>query len=290
MTAHAPLATEDRHAHEAEVYDAMAYEMLATMSDDELRVESDHIPFANREHVDYLTYAIGRLGPLRGRRILEVGVGGGSLAVYLALQGADVTGIDVSEGILAVAAKRAEVSGVGPQVRLERSPLEEYADAQGFDAVIGNNVLHHFDLPIALPSLRSLLRPGAPAVFCEPVLFVPEIMRSIRYSKLVSRRFPPHVHTPDERSLDKKTIALLERSFPSVEWVPFQVTCRLQHFVELSDRTWDRLERFDRALLKNVPLARHVCRQVVLIMQGAEPDPAFHVSRTTISTSYGGLL
>ena len=273
MTAYpATLATEDRHAHEAEVYDAMAHDMLATLSDDELRVGADRIPFANREHVDYLTYAIRQLGHLGGKRILEVGVGGGSLAAYLALHGADVTGIDVSEGILEVAAKRADVSGVGGRVRLVQSPVEEFSDPLRFDAIIGNNVLHHFDLPVALPNLRSLLRPGAPAIFCEPVLFVPEILRTIRYSKLVSRRFPPHVHTPDERSLDKKTIALLRSSFDSVHWVPFHVTCRLQHFVELTDRTWNRLERFDRALLKSVPFTRHACRQVVLAMYMSTPD------------------
>lgn len=282
------LATGDRHTHEAEVYDAMAERMLTAMTDAELRIRPDAIPFANREHVDYLTFAIGRLGPLQGKRILEVGVGSGSLAAYLALQGADVTGIDVSAGILRVAARRAELSGVASSLHLTHSPVEEFAAAEGFDAIIGNNVLHHFDLPVALPNLRSLLRAGAPAVFCEPVLFVPEVLRSIRYSKLVSHRFPPHVHTPDERSLDKKTIALLEREFDCVEWMPFHVTCRLQHFVELSDRTWNLLERFDRALLRTVPAAKHVCRQIVLTMSTTNSITATGLGSTSRPTSTDG--
>ncbi len=272
------LSTDDRHAHEAEVYDEMARHLLATLSEDELRVDPSRIPFPNREHVDYLTFGLQQLGSLQGKRILEVGVGGGTLAAYMAAQGADVTGIDVSEGILALAAKRTSASGVGDRVHLHHSPVENFTDQHGFDGIIGNNVLHHFDLPFALPSIRALLRPNAPAVFCEPVLFVPEAIRKVRYSRPMSTWFPPHTHTPDERSLDKDTIALIERYFDSVDWTPFHVTCRLQHFVELSDGAWNRLERIDRALLKRVPAARHLCRQVVLTLRTPVPDrtPGMH--------------
>ncbi len=268
---HQSLTIDDRHAHEAEVYDEMARELLATLTDDELRADPDRIPFPNREHNDYLTFGLKQLGQLKGARILEVGVGGGALAAYLATQGADVTGVDVSSGILELAAKRAEVSGVSDRVRLVHSPIESFDDAEGFDAIIGNNVLHHFELQEALPQIGSLLKPGAPAVFCEPVLFVPESLRSVRYSKVVSRYFPPHTHTPDERSLDKQTLQAIGHHFADVNWTPFHVTCRLQHFVELSDRTWNRLERFDRSLLKRVPASRHICRQIVLTLRRPLP-------------------
>src|SRR3954467_2187115 len=120
------LTLEDRHGHEAEIYDARAEQLLAEMADEEFLVQADRIPFHNREHGDYLTFAIDQLRPLAGKRILEVGAGGGMLAVYLALQGADVTGIDVSGGILEVAAKRAEISGVGDRTRFVHVPIEEF--------------------------------------------------------------------------------------------------------------------------------------------------------------------
>ena len=93
-----PLTLEQRHAHEAETYDEVASEILASWDDAAYLVDPEQIPHPNREHVDYLTDAVGRLGPLAGRRVLEVGVGGGSLAVWLAQQGAEVVGIDVSPG------------------------------------------------------------------------------------------------------------------------------------------------------------------------------------------------
>jgi 2-polyprenyl-3-methyl-5-hydroxy-6-metoxy-1,4-benzoquinol methylase len=267
-----PLAVADRHAHESEIYDAMADTMLAEMSDEELAVRADRIPFHNREHVDYLSFAVDQLRPLAGTRILEVGAGSGMLAVWLALQGADVCGIDVSGGILEVAAKRASVSGVAHRTRFVHCPIEEFDDPDAsFDAVIGNNVVHHFERDLAMANLARLLSPEGRAAFCEPVLFLPEIARRARYSEVVSRRFPPHTHTPDERSLDQRDLRIIERYFETVSWRPFQVLCRLQNFVELSDPTWNRLEAIDRLTLRRVRSARWLARMIVLTLENPRP-------------------
>lgn len=268
----AHLTVEERHVHEAEIYDAMAAEILADWSEWDYVVDSAAIPFVNREQVDYLAAAVEQLGPLEGRRILEVGVGGGSLAVWLAQQGATVVGIDVSDGILQVARERARVNGVSDRVTLLHSPIETFdprAAGLGhatYDAVIGNNVVHHFERERALDNLARLLSPGAVAVFCEPVLFVPEWLRELRNSRLVTRRFPMHTHTPDERALTAEDFALMRRRFRHVEWRPFQVLCRLQNFVELSDRSWARLEAVDRWLLRAVPGTRRICRIAVVTL------------------------
>lgn len=283
------LTVEDRHSHEAEMYDAMAEFLLAEMTDDEFVVRADRIPFHNREHVDYLTFAIDQLRPLAGKRILEVGAGGGMLAVYLALQGAEVTGIDVSGGILEVARKRAEISGVGDAARFVHVPIEEFDDPDGsFDAVIGNNVVHHFERDLAMANLARLMAPGGRATFCEPVLFMPEAVRSVRYSPLVAKRFPPHTHTPDERSLNQRDLAIIERHFGQVSWRPFQVLCRLQNFRELSDPTWNRLESIDRLMLRRIPSARWLARMIVLTLEdprpsgsaGSRPGPDAGISST----------
>ena len=267
-----PLSLGERHAHEAETYDRMAAEILSTWGEADYRVDPARIPFANREHVEFLTDAVSRLGPLAGRRVLEVGAGGGSLAVWLAQQGADVVGIDVSPGILEVARMRATVNGVADRTTFVPVPIEEFdpraagLDHDHYDAVIGNNVVHHFDRELAMRSIGRLLRPGAVAVFCEPVLFLPGWMRAMRNSGVVTRRFPMHTHSPDERSLDGRDFAVMRRWFRDVDWTPYQVLCRLQNFVELSDRTWHRLEAVDRVLLRRVPGARQICRIAVITL------------------------
>lgn len=269
---HGPLSLADRHDHEAQTYDAMAEDLLANWRDADYAVDPARLPFANREHVDFLTAAVARLGPLAGRRVLEVGVGGGSLAVWLALQGAQVVGIDVSAGILQVAERRAAVNGVADRVHLVHSPVENFDPAEhglatgGFDAIIGNNVVHHFDRELALANLGRLLRPGAVAVFCEPVLFLPEWTRRVRNSAWVTRRFPMHTHSPDERSLGTEDITAMRRWFRHVDLTPFQLLCRLQNFVELSDPAWRRLESVDRILLQRIPTTRRLCRFVVVTL------------------------
>lgn len=269
---HGALPLAERHAHEAETYDRMAEEILGGWREEEHRIDAGRIPFANREHVDFLTDAVGRLGPLAGRRILEVGAGGGSLAVWLAQQGAEVVGIDVSPGILEVARRRAAVNGVADRTAFVNQPIEAFdpraagLDHDHYDGVIGNNVLHHFERELALARLGHLLAKDAPAVFCEPVLFVPEWLRDLRNSRAVTRYFPPHTHSPDERSLDERDFMLMRRWFGTVDWTPYQVLCRLQNFVELSDPTWHRLESFDRLLLRRVPAARQLCRMAVITL------------------------
>lgn len=267
-----PLTLADRHEHEAQTYDAMAQGLLDRWDDADYLVDPQRLPFANREHVDFLTDAVSKLGPLAGRRVLEVGVGGGSLAVWLAQQGADVVGIDVSGGILQVAARRAEVNGVADRVHLVHCPVESFDPsghplaAGGFDAIIGNNVVHHFDRELALATIGRLLRPAAVAVFCEPVLFLPSWTRRVRNSRVVTRRFPPHTHSPDEQSLGAADIEAMRRWFGSVEITPFQLLCRLQNFVELTDPAWRRLEATDRIVLRRIPATRRLCRFVVVTL------------------------
>lgn len=253
-----------RHAHEAEVYDARADELLATLTEDELRVAADAPPFPNREHVDFLSFALARLGDPKGMRILEVGSGQGDLAIYLGLMGAEVLGIDVSEGNVRLAQRKAQVSDADDVVRFAAEPIESLAEPDDrFDAVIGNQVLHHVELTEAMPNIRRMLRPGGRAVFCEPVLFVPDWLRRARNSAPVTRVFPSRADTPDERAISLADLATMADSFDGFSVRPFQLTCRLQNFVELSDGVFHRLERFDQAVLARVRTSRRLCRYVV---------------------------
>jgi 2-polyprenyl-3-methyl-5-hydroxy-6-metoxy-1,4-benzoquinol methylase len=265
-----PPKIEPRHAHEAKIHDELAREILATWDEAAFLIDPQRIPAANREHGFSLTDAVGRLGPLAGRRVLEVGAGGGSLAVWLAQQGAQVVGIDVSPGILEVAAKRAQLNGVADRTAFVHSPIETFdplaaglPDGQ-FDAIIGDNVVHHFERTLALANLGRLLAPGALAVFCEPVLFRPELARTVRNSRLVARHFPLHTPSPDERFLDKADLATMRRWFRHVDWTPHQLFGRLQNFVELSDRTSHRLATIDRVVLARLAFTASLCRIAVI--------------------------
>ncbi|MFM9370627.1 class I SAM-dependent methyltransferase [Streptomyces sp. Da 82-17] len=97
-------------------------------------------------------------GDVTGRRILDAGCGSGPLTAALRERGADVTGIDASAGMLALARKR-----LGDDVDLRRVDLREqlpFEDGE-FDAVVASLVLHYLeDWAPTLGEMRRVLRPG----------------------------------------------------------------------------------------------------------------------------------
>ena len=81
-------------------------------------------------------------GDVSGRRVLDVGTGTGRAALLLAKAAADVTGVDASEQMLAIARERAQ--GAGGSIRfLQRDAHAlEFAD-RSFEVAISLRVLMH---------------------------------------------------------------------------------------------------------------------------------------------------
>jgi 2-polyprenyl-3-methyl-5-hydroxy-6-metoxy-1,4-benzoquinol methylase len=265
MGAEQTALLSDRQRVEAAIYNTRVHEAYQALEDTDLMVDCSAPPFPNREHVEFLTFAMERLGPLAGQQVLEVGCGTGSLSVYLAHQQAHVTGIDVSEEAVRVAQRRAAANGVAQTSRFRAVPAEDLDDPDGtYDLIMGNQVLHHLELKDALPNLRRLLRVGGRGVFCEPVLLLPSWGRRIRESSLVTGFLPRHVDTPTERSLSSEDIAFMGAVFPGMRKYPFQLFARVQNFMELGDAWFARVTAVDRFLLKRFPPLWVVSRFLVL--------------------------
>jgi SAM-dependent methyltransferase len=98
-------------------------------------------------------------------RILDAGCGTGVSTDYLCHlnPGADVVGVDISDGALAVARERLERSGARQEVRslrLQQRSLLDLGDEASFDYINSVGVLHHLREPEAgLSSLAGLLAP-----------------------------------------------------------------------------------------------------------------------------------
>jgi SAM-dependent methyltransferase len=101
---------------------------------------------------------------LRGRDVLEVGLGYGSVAQRLAEHGARYTGLDVAAGPVQGVNHRLMQSGL-PGRAVHGSILDAPFPDEAFDAVIAIGSYHHTgDLPRALRETHRLLRPGGKAV------------------------------------------------------------------------------------------------------------------------------
>jgi 2-polyprenyl-6-hydroxyphenyl methylase/3-demethylubiquinone-9 3-methyltransferase len=103
---------------------------------------------------------------LAGKRVLDVGCGGGILSESMAARGAQVTGIDMGEAPLAVA--RLHLKESGQQVDYRRIAAEDLAREQAgtFDAVTCLEMLEHVPDPAAtVAACAQLVKPGGPVFF-----------------------------------------------------------------------------------------------------------------------------
>ena len=115
----------------------------------------------NPARLDYIEARAG----LAGRRVLDVGCGGGLLAEGMARRGARVTGIDLAAGALEVARLHALEGGVSVEYR--QIAVEDLAatDNGAFDLVTCLEMLEHVPDPAkVMHGLAQLVRPGGDVV------------------------------------------------------------------------------------------------------------------------------
>ena len=112
-----------------------------------------------------LNYIDERLG-LTGKKVIDIGCGGGLLSEGMARRGATVTGIDLGEAPLAVARLHAEKSGV--EVEYLQVLAEEIAEQRAgeYDAVTCLEMLEHVPDPASvIRACAKLVKPGGQVFF-----------------------------------------------------------------------------------------------------------------------------
>ncbi len=133
--------------------------------------------------------------PVSGKRLADVGCGGGILAESMALRGATVTGIDMGEAPLAVARLHQQDSGVAVDYR--HSTAEQLAAEmpEHFDVVCCLEMLEHVPDPAAVvAACADLARPGGSLYFStinrNPKAFLFAVVGAEHILKLL----PPGTH------------------------------------------------------------------------------------------------
>jgi len=108
---------------------------------------------------------------MRGSRVLDIGCGIGRWSRKLAHSGAMVTGIDLSDTMIAEARRRAEIDAIGSRCRFLVADVTDFALGERFDFVLGVTVLQHVKessrLDAALQHVARHLEPQGRIVLME---------------------------------------------------------------------------------------------------------------------------
>jgi 2-polyprenyl-6-hydroxyphenyl methylase/3-demethylubiquinone-9 3-methyltransferase len=132
---------------------------------------------------------------LDGKRVVDVGCGGGILSEGLARAGATVLGIDLAEELLEVADLHSLESGVTVEYR--RVPVETLAEEQpaGFDHVTCMEMLEHVPDPASIVrACATLVKPGGRVFFSTLNRNLKSYLLSIVAAEYLLKMIPKGTH------------------------------------------------------------------------------------------------
>jgi SAM-dependent methyltransferase len=226
------------HQREADFHDAWAD---STSLHDVLVRECFEAPTALENQ-----FILARMGPLAGKKLLDVGAGLGESSVYFALRDAIVTTVDISPQMVATALRLGRKFGV--QLDGIVSCAEDLnLPACTYDVIYMANTIHHVhDRAALFEQLNRALKPGGLFFSYDPLAYNPLIN--------VYRRMASSVRTPDETPLKTADIRLARKYFTQVQHREFWISTLLL-FVKyfLIDRIHPNRDRYWKRILRETP-------------------------------------
>jgi SAM-dependent methyltransferase len=150
--------------------------------------------------------------PLPNQKILSIGGGLDRFGVTLAREGHRVVCVDISVVAAMRTQELAQRAGVAGNLTARAASCEDMDFPPGtFDLVVSKRALHHMDIPRVVPCLHAVLKPGGVFLAEEPICLHPLVQK-------IHDRFPFYgdaPHTPDEKELTERDLALIDHTFRS---------------------------------------------------------------------------
>ncbi len=177
----------------------------------------------NPLRLDWIDRCIG----IAGKRMLDVGCGGGILSESMASRGADVTGIDLSEKALSVA--RLHLLESGRNVRYLLQSAEDHAreSAGQYDVVTCMEMLEHVPDPAStIRACAAMVRPGGTVFFSTLNRNPKSWLFAIVGAEYVLRLLPRGTHEyekfikPSELAQDARAAGLREAEMMGMSYNP----------------------------------------------------------------------
>lgn len=215
---------------------------------------------------------------LKNKKILDLGCGIGDTAIYFALQGASVYGIDISKKMINIANRLAEKYRVKHMCNFNIGAAENINFKDNyFDFVFGNGILHHADIPKTIEEVHRILKKNGKAFFIEPLAYNPIIN--------IYRKKAKEIRSTNEKPLTIKDFKIINKYFKKMEHKEFwflSLYLFMQFYIEGSDpnrtKYWKKiikdadkytalykpLKFLDDVILKIIPPLRLFCWTTVI--------------------------
>jgi 2-polyprenyl-6-hydroxyphenyl methylase/3-demethylubiquinone-9 3-methyltransferase len=179
---------------------------------------------------------VAERAPLRGARVLDVGCGGGLLCEALVHAGAQVTGIDLAEGMIEVAKLHATEQSLSIDYRLADAETIAATQAGAFDVVTCMEMLEHVPAPRAtVATLAQLVRPGGSVFISTINRNLKSFLLAIVGAEYLMNLVPRGTHEyerlirPAELASWGRAAGLSLTDVAGLDFNPFTNTCRLTH-------------------------------------------------------------
>ena len=184
---------------------------------------------------------IQQYAELQGKRLVDVGCGGGILTEGLAKAGAEALGIDLSEELIDIADLHGLETGV--QASYQKISAESLAELQpaSFDHVTCMEMLEHVPDPAAIiQACANLVKPGG-MVFFSTLNRVPKAyLLAILAAEHLLQMVPKGTHDyktfikPAELSQIARQVGLELKAMVGIEYSPFSKQFRLGKDIDVN--------------------------------------------------------
>ena len=211
-------AKENVHLHEINKFGSMAERWWDLQG--EFKTLHDINPLRIQFILDHADIA--------GKRIVDVGCGGGILSEGLAKQGADALGIDLSEELIDIADLHSLESGVGAQYQKISAEALAEQQPESFDHVTCMEMLEHVPNPGSIiNACATLVKPDGMVFFSTLNRKPKAYILAIVAAEHVLNMLPKGTHNyktfikPSELCQSARTCGLTLQGMVGIEYNPF---------------------------------------------------------------------
>jgi 2-polyprenyl-6-hydroxyphenyl methylase / 3-demethylubiquinone-9 3-methyltransferase len=179
---------------------------------------------------------IDQRAALKGKRVLDVGCGGGLAAEGMAKCGAQVTGIDLGASTLEIAELHALESGLKIQYHREAAEAHAQKHVGNYDVVTCLEMLEHVPDPASvIQAVAQLVRPGGDVFFSTINRNLKAYLLAVMGAEYVMKLLTPGTHTydrfikPSELARWSRNAGLNVQEVVGIDYNPLTHHCAMSH-------------------------------------------------------------